>query len=61
MAWTNDVEHFEITVANEFVEVSINEGETRAGAPMAKETVLDVIRGEITVKKNVVLEEYHGL
>ena len=60
MAWTDDVKHIEIAIPNEFVEVSVDEAETRAGTPVAKETILDVVKGEIPVEKDVVLEEYHG-
>ena len=56
----NDIEHVEIELADETVKVRIDEGETRAGTPMAEKTGFDIIKSDVAFNKEVVLEEDHS-
>ena len=59
MARADDIEDILLRLADEAVEMSIHEVETWAGAPMSKETRLDVIGSDVTFYERVVLQKYH--
>ena len=59
MTRANDVESIDVGLADETIDVSVDEGQTGAGSPVAEKSGLDIVRGDITFDKRIVLEEDH--
>lgn len=55
----DDVQHVRARAAHEAVRVRVDERETGAGAPVAQQARLDVVRRERALEEDVVLEEDH--
>lgn len=60
MTRPNNEEHVYVAVAYELVEMRVDEGEARTGAPMAQKTGLDVVKSEVVLEEDIVVQEYHG-
>ena len=60
VSWADDVEHLLVGLADETVEVRVDEGETWAGTPVTEQTVLDIIGNDVAFDKGIVLQEDHG-
>ena len=60
VAGADDVEHLLLGLADQPVEVRVDERESGAGTPVTEETVLDVVGGDVALDEGVVLEEDHG-
>ena len=60
VAGTHDVESVDAGLGDEAVEVGVDKGEAGAGTPVAEETGLDIVRGDISLDEGVVLQEDHG-
>ena len=54
-----DVEGVDVGLADETVDVSVYERETWTGSPVTEKSGLDVVGGDVTLNKGVVLEEDH--
>ena len=59
MSGANDVEGVDVGLADETVDVSVYERETWTGSPVTEKSGLDVVGGDVTLNKGVVLEEDH--
>ena len=55
-----DVEGVDTSLGDEAVEVGVDQGKAGAGTPVAEETGLDIVRGDISLYKGVVLQEDHS-
>jgi hypothetical protein len=55
----NDIQHIKVMPDDKTIEMSMNKRETRAGAPMTKKTVFDVLGFDLAFKKNVIAQENH--
>jgi hypothetical protein len=53
---THDVNHVQIVLGDQPVEVGVDEVEARRGTPVAQQTGLDVVNGQGSVEERVVLE-----
>ena len=60
MAGAYDVEGIDTGLGDEAVQVGVDKGEARAGTPVAEETGLDIVRGDISLDEGIVLQEDHG-
>lgn len=56
----DNVKHINVMLCDEAVEVSVDEGKAWAGTPMAKKTIFNVVKGDLALNEDIVLEEDHG-
>ena len=56
MAGTNDIDHVEIVVLDQPVEVHIQEVKSRRGSPMTEQARLDVLQRQRRFEQRVVLQ-----
>lgn len=58
--WTDNIESFQASFANDSVEVRIHHDQPGTRSPVAEKAGLDVVMGDGLLDKNVVIEEYHS-
>ena len=56
----DDVKCVDTSLADESVDVSVDEGKAGAGSPVAEKARLDVIGGNIAFDESIVLQEDHS-
>lgn len=57
---SDNIEHIEVMLSDETIEVRIDQGETWAGTPVSEKTGFDIIKSNLAFNKEVVLEEDHS-
>ena len=60
LAWPNDEQRVESRIANKPVQVRIYQGETRASTPVTEQTRFDIVKSQVSLEQNVIIEENHG-
>lgn len=59
MTGTDDVQYIRVGLADEAVGMCVDKDKSWARSPMPEETLLDIVRGEITSLEDTALEEDH--
>ena len=60
MSGTDDIESVDAGLGDEAVKVSVDEGETGTGSPVAEEAGLNIVRDDVALDEGIILEEDHG-
>ena len=60
MTGADDIEGVDAGLGDEAVEVSVDEGETGTGSPVAEEAGLNILRDDVTLDEGIIAEEDHG-
>jgi hypothetical protein len=55
-----DKEGIKIGLLDDAIQVCIHEDESGTGSPVSKQARLDVVRGELPLKENIVSQEDHS-
>ena len=60
MPWASEIDHVEVVLLNEPVQMNVDEREARARSPVAEQTILDVLGSQRFLQQRILLQVDHS-